>query len=522
MSEDSTSTKDIAIAYETIRDGFYNERLLDIDSRLDQLRNLYYGLSDMEHEFEAALKADLNRDDLGSQLLEIQGSLKEILDCIDNVEKWAKPEKIWGSDLRFMASTKYIQYKPLGTVLIISPWNYPLFLSVPAIAIAIAAGNTVVLKPSEFTPHVSRALAHLIEKYLDPKVCQVVLGKVAESTDLLNSYKWDKIMLTGSTNVGHIVAATAAKTLTPVLLELGGKSPVLFSAQDSEIDLYAKRLVWGKFANSGQTCVAPDYILVEKKNAKKLKESLIKWTAKFFKDVDENTLGFVHTPTHKLANRLRELILSTKGNIIYGERYTETDIKALAETSKFIPPFIIENVTASDPLMKEEIFGPIIPLIEIDDITKDGVEFVNQPEFDTPLALYIFCSDKKKIDYVQKRIRAGAVSVEDTLIHCACTELPFGGIGNSGSGRYHGVHGFKEFSHEQAFIRNPWWLEFLLNSRYPPISSASSKFLRALILPKTPWFPRHGRVHKSVFQRLFGLKLFGLLAALAAIFFFLL
>lgn len=522
MSDDSTSTKDIAIAYDSIRDGFFGDRLLDIDSRLDQLRNLYYGLSDMEQEFEAALKADLNRDEVGSQLLEIQGTLKEILDCIDNLGAWMKPEKIGGSDLRFMASTKYIQYKPLGTVLIISPWNYPLFLSVPAIAIAIAAGNTVVLKPSEYTPHVSRALAHLVEKYLDPKVCQVILGAVTEASDLLNSYKWDKIMLTGSTNVGRVVAAAAAKTLTPVLLELGGKSPVLFSAQDSEVDLYAKRLVWGKFANSGQTCIAPDYILVEKKNAKKLKESLIKWTNKFFTDVNENTLGFVHAPTHRLANRLRELILHTKGNIIYGDRYTEAEVKSLADTSKFIPPFIIENVSASDPLMKEEIFGPILPLIEIDDITKDGVKFVNQPEFDTPLALYIFCSDKKKIDYVQKRIRAGAVSVEDTLIHCACTELPFGGIGNSGSGRYHGVHGFKEFSHEQAFLRNPWWLEVLLNSRYPPVSSGGASFLRALIIPKNPWFPRHGRVHKSVLRRFFGLKFFGLVAALAAILFFLL
>lgn len=496
---------EISAKYELVTKGFRSGKTLEIDFRREQLRNLYYALHDNIDIIGDALEKDLHRSPLESEIIETQVTLTAIKDCINNVAKWAKPESR-STSLMFRMGSPQIVRSPLGTVLIISPWNYPIYLTFPAIAAAIAAGNTVILKPTEILNECTRAITRALEQALDPEVLQVVNGAVPEATHLLEK-KFDKIMVTGSTQLGRIVYKAAAKQLTPVLLELGGKSPVLVG-KTANIKTAARRLVWGKLANGGQTCVAPDYVIVEEQVEQQLITEMKKAFVEFYPQLSASS-EFTHISSDRLFARFKDMMEKTKGNV---ELDGEHD-----EKSRFFHPSFVSNVNADDILMQDEIFGPILPILKpVNSIANEGVEFIVK-HHDTPLALYIFSQDKKEVDYIIAHTRSGGVVVNDTLIHVGCKDLPFGGVGESGIGNYHGFYGFEAFSHQRAVMHQPYYVEGLLNARYAPLTLRKIKLYQLLAYSK-PWFSRTGPVRRSLFKRLFGGKyVFVLIALITAL-----
>ena len=440
------------------------------------------------------LKLDLNKSSLEANLSEIAYVLKEIYYFIDNLDRLAEPES---APIEFFMrpSTANIEKHPLGTVLVISPWNYPVLLSLSPVASAIAAGNTVVLKVSELSPHTSRAIVMLLQAHLDPEIFVGITGAIPESTALLKE-KFDKIMYTGNGNVGRVVARAATNNLTPVILELGGKSPAIIT-KNANLYLAARRLLWGKQMNAGQTCVAPDYILIEES----IKDSFIKELKlahdEFYpNDLDKDTEWYGHIINKKHYNRLKEILNTTKGKIVVGGG---TD-----DSSKFIAPTFIEGITSTDSLMQDEIFGPLIGIITVADVD-EAITFIER-EHDTPLALYIFSNDVKEQREIVSKTRSGAVGINDPMVHVSLMNAPFGGVGQSGYGAYHGKDGFEAFSHRRTVFSQSAIIEPLFGMRYPPYNKSKETQYRLVAMPPKPWFARKGPVRKSLFRRLFTLR----------------
>lgn len=424
---------------------FATGKTKDVSFRLEQLKLLRKTVVDNQEAILAALKADLNKPTFEAYATEI-GVLKEIDHTIKNLKSWTKPKKVPTTPEQF-PSEAVIYPEPLGVVLIIAPWNYPFQLIISPLVGAIASGNCTILKPSELAPHTSRVIVDIFQKNFDPAYIAVVEGGVETSQQLLKE-KFDHIFFTGGTAVGKIVMEAAAKQLIPVTLELGGKSPCIVDA-DINLEHTARRITWGKFINSGQTCIAPDYLLVNKTIKKDLIEGIKSCLKEFYGDDPANNPDYGRIINQKQFARLNALL--NNGEIIAGG---ETNPETL-----YIAPTLIDNVSLDAPIMQEEIFGPILPILEYDNLS-EAIGIVNaQPK---PLALYFFSKNKSAQERVLQETTSGGVCINDTVMQVGIPDLPFGGVGFSGIGSYHGKASFDTFSHQKSvlkksFLFDPKW-----------------------------------------------------------------
>ncbi|BFM40206.1 aldehyde dehydrogenase [Synechocystis sp. LKSZ1] len=418
--------------------------------RLEQLKKLKTLIQEYEPQILQALQQDLYKPNFEGYLTEILAATKEIDYAIKHLPQWIKPRSVPIS-LETFPGQACIYPDPLGVVLIISPWNYPFGLALSPLVGAIAAGNCAVIKPSELSPATSAVITDLLNRHFPPELIQVMEGDASVSQALLQE-RFDHIFFTGGTRIGKIVMEAAAKHLTPVTLELGGKTPCIV---DREIDLTetAKRIAWGKFLNAGQTCVAPDYLLVQETIQQPLLQTLQQAIEDFYGTNPAESPDYGRIINQRQFDRLVGLLDS--GDIDYGG--------ACDPVSRYLAPTLMTNVSTDAPVMAEEIFGPILPILTYQSL-ETAIAFVN--ERPKPLALYLFSKDSQKQAQVLAGTSSGGVCINDTIMHLGVTDLPFGGVGPSGMGQYHGKASFDTFSHFKSVLKRPFWLESGL--RYPP------------------------------------------------------
>ncbi|KPK51232.1 MAG: aldehyde dehydrogenase [Myxococcales bacterium SG8_38_1] len=431
--------------------------------RLSQLDALEHFLTEREGDIVEALRKDLGKPETEALLSEVRMIVGEVRLTRKRLRSWMKPERV-RTPLVAMPGRSYIYREPLGLVLIIAPWNYPFQTAVLPLVGALAAGNCVVLKPSEIAPHTSALIAKWIPKYLDTKAVRVVEGGVPETTALLRQ-KWDHIFYTGNGTVARIVMEAASKHLTPVTLELGGKSPAVVD-ETADLDSAAKRIVYGKFFNAGQTCVAPDYVLVHEAVHDALLNRMVSAVREFYGDDPRESPDFARIINRRHHARLARLLdgadVATGG---------ETDI-----SERYIAPTIIKNVKEGDQVMKEEIFGPILPVISVPSVPA-AVAFINrQPK---PLALYFFSTSKDAQKLVIEGTSAGGTTINHVWLHVGVPALPFGGVGESGMGAYHGRHSFETFSHQRGVLKKSTLKDPPL--MFPPYAAWKQRWLKRLL-----------------------------------------
>jgi len=424
--------------------------------RKTQLKKLRDAIRQSENEISKALFDDLNKSPFEAYSTEIGFVLEEIGYHLRHLNKWVNPRRVYNPITNFPARASLI-YEPKGTVLIIAPWNYPMQLLIAPLVGAISAGNTVILKPSELAVNTAKVMEEVINSCFDKKYIHVVNGGIETSKHLL-SLDFDHIFFTGSTYVGRIVAQEAAKKLIPVTLELGGKSPCIVD-KDIDVKLAARRIMWGKLINAGQTCIAPDYLLVHESIKDKLLPELVSAIKSFYGENPEESPDYPRIINEPNVERLA--ILTEKVEIYWGGKY---DV-----SSRYFQPTILNNVSFEMPVMQQEIFGPILPVLTY----KDLDEVIKRREgMQKPLALYFFSNNKKNQKKVLENIQAGGVSINDTLMHIVNPKLPFGGIGHSGMGAYHGKFSFKTFSHAKSVVKKGTWLDMPI--RYAPFKNKLS------------------------------------------------
>ncbi len=445
------------------RDFFASGKTLDIKHRLSALSHLKKTIREKEDAIGKAIRSDLGKSAFESYMCEIGLALDEASYMLRNVKKFSKEKRV-KTPLPQFASKSFTKPAPLGTVLIMSPWNYPFLLTITPLIDALAAGNTAVVKPSAYSPATSKIISEIIAEVFPPEYVTVITGGREENACLLDE-KFDFIFFTGSKNVGKEVLAKAANSLTPTVLELGGKSPCIVD-KSANLPLAAKRIVFGKYLNCGQTCVAPDYILCEKS----VKDEFIKCVkseidAQYGKDVlNSDTYG-------KIVNRKhfdRILSLIDKNKVVHGGKSDGNFLK--------IEPTVMDNVTFDDAVMKEEIFGPVMPILTYKD-TDEVINIVNRGE--KPLALYVFTSDKKMSKRIISSCTFGGGCINDVVIHLATPHMGFGGVGESGMGAYHGRVGFEAFSHRKSIVDKKTWID--LPMRYQPYKKINEKLLHMFL-----------------------------------------
>lgn len=409
------------------------------ESRLTQLRQLKRMLEEADGQINEAVAADLGKSPIETFTTETSFVIGEAEHAIDNLGVWMQPIKA-KVPLTLRPGSARVIRQPLGVVLNIAAWNYPVHLTLAPLVGALAAGNTVVLKPSEQAPASSALIAELVPRYLDERIVQVVEGAVEETTTLL-AEQFDHILYTGGATVGKIVMRAAAEHLTPVTLELGGKSPAIV-ARNADIDVAARRITWGRFTNAGQTCVAPDYVLVAKDAEDQFLGAVLRSVHDFYGENPKVSADFGRIVNDRHYDRLNRLLdaggyeaVVTGGTGDRGERY--------------FPPTVLAGVTPDAAVMQEEIFGPILPVLAVDNVDA-AVAFVNERPH--PLALYVFTDDAPTAERVIERTRSGGVTVNHTMVHLGVPDLPFGGVGASGIGAYHGEAGFDTFSHKRSVL----------------------------------------------------------------------
>ena len=429
---------------------FRNGNTLPISKRKKLLKNLKKEILSNEDKIFQALNNDLRKSNYETYLTEIGILISEIDLFLSNLKKWAKPKKVKSSLLSF-PSSDYIYSEPYGKVLIISPWNYPFQLAVLPLMSAVAAGNTVVLKPSEHAPNTSSLIKEIIEKIFDKSHALVVEG-AAETASKLLEYRWDYIFFTGSVKIGKIVATAAAKHLTPTTLELGGKNPCII---DDSVDLRltSRRIVWGKFVNAGQTCIAPDFLIVKRNIKEQLIDHLSKEIERAYGKDPKESEDYPRIVNKTNLSRLSNMIKDTK--ILFGGEY---DIETC-----YFSPTIIDEPRIDSPIMDEEIFGPILPIISYDD--ENQIEKLIS-KYEKPLALYVFSTNKPFSEKIIRKYSFGGGAINDTIIHVGNPNLPFGGVGYSGIGAYHGKSSFDLLSHKKSIVKKGNWLDIKI--RYAP------------------------------------------------------
>jgi len=454
---------EITEKYNNQKKFFYTHQTKNIEFRLNQLLILKKAIEEYESKIIEALKKDLNKPPVESYAAEIGFTLLELDFMIKNIKSLAKPKKVPTSFINAIGKS-YIHNEPFGNVLIIAPWNYPFQLLIAPLIGSIAAGNVSILKPSEFTPETTKVIKEMIKKHFNEEFVCVIDGEVKE-TQILLEQKFDYIFFTGSTIVGKIVMQAAAKNLTPVTLELGGKSPCIID-DDINIEVTAKRIAWGKFLNAGQTCIAPDYLLVKKSVKTKFIAELKNTIKKFYGENVLENKDFVKIINEKHFERLVKH-LTGGGEITFGGKYDKNKL--------LIEPTIMEQVSDNSSVMNEEIFGPILPVIEYEKI-EEAIDYINRRS--KPLALYLFTKNKELQKKITKEISAGGVCINDTLSHIASTELPFGGVGDSGIGFYHGKYSFYTFSHPKSVMTKSFTVDPDL--KYPPYKITLEKLKKLL------------------------------------------
>lgn len=432
----------------------------DYESRRDNLLKLKAALKKHETKLLEALHKDLRKGEGEGFLTEVGIIYDELRHVLKGLKKWMKPTKV-STPMSLAPAKSYIAAEALGRVLVIAPWNYPLHLAILPMIGAIGAGNVVTLKPSELTPHTSSAIAAMIREAFAPEFLQVVEGGADVSTELLEM-QWDHIFFTGSTAVGHIVAQAAAKHLTPCVLELGGKSPCIVS-RNADMKLAARRIVFGKLLNAGQTCVAPDYLLVEDGHEQELIAELKNEIKRQYGEQPLQNLQYPKIVSGRHFQRLSAML--SPDHIVHGGK---TDAQ-----QQLIEPTLMLDVPIDHPSMKEEIFGPILPILTFK-VLDDALSFIKSR--DHPLALYVFSQDKTEQERAMRGLRFGGGAINDTLMHLANGNLPFGGVGKSGYGAYHGKSSFDCFVHKKAILKNPTWID--LPIRYAPFSKIKDRLVR--------------------------------------------
>lgn len=429
--------------------------------RLTQLEKLQGAIVAYQDQIIAAAQADLGRAPFEAYF-EI-ATLGEIKLAMKQLKAWMKPKRV-STSLDVFPASAWVQPEPLGVALIMGPWNYPFQLVISPLVGAIAAGNCAILKPSEHAPATSAVVAELIRSIFAPDYVAVVEGDAAVSQALLVE-KFDHIFFTGGTEIGRLVMAAAAKHLTPVTLELGGKSPCIVD-HTVRLDYAAKRIAWGKFINAGQTCIAPDYILVEESIHADFVQALIKAVGELYGEDPARSPDYGRIVNQRQLDRLTGLLDS--GQVVLGGQVDAAE--------RYLAPTILDQVVWSDPVMQAEIFGPILPILTYSDLNGAIAQINERPK---PLALYLFSQDQAVQDRVLQAVSSGGVCVNDTVMQVGIRDLPFGGVGESGMGSYHGKASFDTFSHYRSFLKRS--LLFDLDWRYAPYTSDRLKTIRRIV-----------------------------------------
>jgi aldehyde dehydrogenase (NAD+) len=459
--ETAATTPDIPGTVRRLRETFASGRTRSLDWRKQQLRALERMMLDNEAAVAAALEQDLGRKPFEAWLADVASTVGEAKDAAKNVGKWTR-RKYRMLEMSQLPGRGWVEYEPYGTVLIIGAWNFPFALTLGPAVGAIAAGNTVVLKPSEVAPASSALMAELVPKYLDNDAIVVIEGDGAVSQELI-AQGFDYLLYTGGTEIGRKVYESAASHLTPVTLELGGKSPVIVSA-DADIDVAAKRIAWTKLINSGQICIAPDYVLADAK----IRDQLVDKIKEAVTTFESENPGGKRIVNQRHFDRLTATLAATKGNVVIGGGSDSSTIS--------IQPTVVVDPDPAEPLMTDEIFGPILPVMTVQSLD-DAISFVNsRPK---PLAAYLFTKTKSIRERVVNEVSAGGMVVNHLLFHFATNKLPFGGVGPSGMGAYHGRFGFETFSHKKTVMTKrtrPDVGAFI----YPPYTEKAFKLARRL------------------------------------------
>lgn len=442
------------------REFFQSGKTRDLKFRKAQLQKLRDVIEQNKSKILAGLKEDLHKPEQEgyyefNPIAEIDYTLK-------NLDKWAKTKRTF-TDLVMWPSIGEIHPEPLGVVLIISAWNYPFSLAITPLVGAIAAGNCATIKPSEISPKTSQILAKIISENFDPNSIAVVEGDGEVSQELL-AQKFDHILFTGSGRIGKIVMEAAAKNLTPVTLELGGKSPCIVD-QNCDIICTARRIIWGKFLNAGQTCIAPDYVLVDQRVKADLIQAMLSQVKEFYGENPEESPDYARIVNEKRFNSLQAFL--QEGNLICGGQVNPE--------TRYIAPTILEGITWDSSVMQEEIFGPILPILEYSRIEEAIAQINQHPK---PLALYLFSKNAQLQRQVLEQVSSGTAVLNDTILQVSIPQLPFGGVGQSGMGSYHGLASFQTFSHYKSVLRRWFWLD--LNLRYPPYGDKLKVFKKLL------------------------------------------
>ena len=457
-----TQDTDVQTHIDELRQVFRSGRTRNLRWRQDQLRGIELLCNEHESEIAVALADDLDRSPVDAWLGDVASTTAEAAYAHKNLRKWVKTQRL-RLPLAQRPGRAWVQYDPLGVVLIIGPWNYPVYLSLAPLVGAIAAGNCAVIKPSELAPAASSLLARLVPQYLDPDAVRVIEGD-AQTTQNLLGQGFDHALFTGGTQVGRRIMAAAASTLTPVTLELGGKSPVIVTA-DADLDVAARRIASVKLANSGQMCIAPDYVLADCAIVDELVAKLVSTIAAFRAGEVDSSLRVVN---RRQFDRLTAMLNATKGQVVCGGGSDSSRLR--------IEPTIVVNPAFDDAVMADEIFGPILPIVPFES-TDAAVDFVNRGP--TPLALYIFTASQGRGRALIDRIPSGGAVINHVAMHCLVPQLPFGGLGASGIGAYHGRWGFETFSHRRAVLAKRTWPDPRLI--YPPYTERAVRIMRKIL-----------------------------------------
>jgi len=456
---------DAAVLAKSLRATFDSGRSRPLAWRKEQIAGLRRMMEEGEEELLEALRVDLGRPKVEAFAADLGHTKQELRHLAKHVDGWVKPTRV-KVPLTVAPAKAWIVPEPLGVVLVIAPWNYPIQLLVEPVGAALAAGNCVLAKPSELAPACSAAMARLLPRYVDPEAVTVVEGGVDDTTALL-AERWDHIFFTGSTAVGRVVAAAAAKHLTPTVLELGGKSPTYVHAS-ADLDVAARRIAWGKFLNAGQTCIAPDYVLVDHQIKDVLVDKLASQIGEFYGSDPKASKSFGRIVNGRHLDRLQGLLDKGAGTVAAGGQVDATE--------RFVAPTVTVEPSLDSPVMQEEIFGPILPVLGVEGPAEAKAFITARPK---PLALYVFAQHDDVVDDIVSSTSSGGVCVNQTLMHLLPPDLPFGGVGDSGMGAYHGKTGFDVFSHHKSVLRKPTKPDLKL--LYPPYKPLVEKLVRKIV-----------------------------------------
>lgn len=490
---------------ESLQDSFRSGRTKHVPYRKKQLYQLQHMIRENTDVLAQAVYKDLHKNIFEFQQTELFMVENEIAIAIANLDEWSQDEYV-KTDFVNKINECYIRHEPKGVILIISPWNYPIQLSLIPVISAIAAGNCVILKPSELSSHTSKVLESLFHKYLDSNSYSIICGDAKVATELL-THRFDHIFFTGSTKVGKIVMAAAAKHLTPVTLELGGKCPCIVDSS-ADIELAGKRIAWAKFMNCGQTCIAPDHVICvdaeipsgssqdhyhaeissgSSQVRHQLVQSIIRACQTFYGDACANkSYSYGRIINEANYERLFKILLKYDSKIIFGGKCDSASlfIEPTILTNEFNWHTIDNKMKISDELLDEEIFGPILPIIGVKDV-KEAVKVINGES--TPLAMYIFSEDITDQHTLMDNIQSGSVCINDCIMQVTLPTLPFGGCGDSGMGNYHGKFGFDTFTHKRSVMKRTMKYEWLMALRYPPNSKWKMRCLKELVVNMSLW-----------------------------------